>query len=73
MITRPVDELRTRLEFLLSRFVTGGILVYEYIGWNKLYHASLMTVAIWIAAHPKYAMYAPVIQYLGQQAVPTKG
>ena len=28
-------------------------------------HAALMGAAIYIAAHPQYAIYVPVIQYLG--------
>lgn len=29
-------------------------------------HASLMAVSIYLAAHPEWAMYSPVLQYLGQ-------
>jgi len=29
-------------------------------------HAAFMAGAIYIAAHPEYAVYAPVLQYLGQ-------
>ena len=29
-------------------------------------HGALMAISIFIAAHPEWAMYAPVFQYLGQ-------
>jgi hypothetical protein len=35
--------------------------------YRTLVHAAFMAGAIWIAANPEYAMFAPVLQYLGSQ------